>query len=209
MKLENNTNNIFLKKTKGLASQLKMAPEMRKSDIKDYKNTENIIQSAVLILLYKKKGELYLLLTKRSGKLLKHKGQISFPGGKKDISDINLRQTAIREAEEEIGLSENINIIGELTPLLIPVTNFCVHQFVAYIQQLPQLKINTNEVDYILEIAISDLQNSDNIKYKNFGTSTSGRYVKAPYFNIDGNEIWGATAMMISELLDALKDGKS
>ena len=207
----NNNLNLWknkLKKPKGLASQLLMSPKMRAADIKDYKNKKDSVQSSVIVLIFEKNKELHLLLTRRSTKLNKHSGQISFPGGKKDDTDIDLMHTAIREAKEEIGLNQEVEMIGELTPLLIPITNFCVHQYVAYISQKPNIDINKDEVNEVLEIPIREFLKSENIKTKYFGKTSSGRYIIAPYYSINGAEIWGATAMMIKELTDTLfEDG--
>ena len=139
MNLEINNWRRSLENPKGLESQLKMSPKLRASDIEQFKNKDKATKSAVLILVFERNHELFILLTKRSPKLRKHGGQISFPGGKKDDEDIDLLYTALREAEEEIGLNTEVEVIGELTPLLIPITNFCVHQFVAFIPQLPIL----------------------------------------------------------------------
>ena len=193
-----------LEKPLGLASQLKMSPDMRAADIDNFGNKKNLLQSAVLILLYKKNGCLQMLLTKRSTKLNKHRGQISFPGGKKDDSDLDLLQTAIREAREEVGLNSSVEVLGELTPLMIPITNFCVHSFVSYIPHLPSINFNTDEVESVLEVSVKALMQKDNVKYKNFGKTSSGRLVNAPYYDVNGVEIWGATAMIISELIETL-----
>ncbi len=193
-----------IKHIAGLKAQLLMSPELRDSDIKNFGSIKNTFESAVLILLFKKDNEINILLTKRSSNLKKHSGQISFPGGKKDISDNDLLQTALREAKEEIGLNHKVTIIGKLTPLLIPITNFYVHQYVAYCDELPPLSINKDEVESLIELPVKELNNSQNIKSKIFGTTTSGREIIAPYYSYNNHEIWGATAMMISELYETL-----
>ena len=193
-----------IRKPIGLEAQLKMSPQLRASDIEKYINKDKATKSAVLILIYEKKGDLFIILTKRSSKLSKHSGQISFPGGTKDDADLDLVSTALREAEEEIGLNIKVEVLGELTPLLIPITNFCVHQFVAFTSLLPNLSFNEHEVEKLMEVSISDLRNKDNIKYGKFGKTSSGRLVEAPYYDLNGEKIWGATAMMISELLETL-----
>ena len=204
MKVEINNWRRSIENPSGLEAQLKMSPKLRASDIENFKHKDKATKSAVLILIFEKNGDLYILLTKRSSELRKHGGQISFPGGKKDDDDVDLMQTALREVEEEIGLKSKVEVIGKLTPILIPITNYIVHPFVAYIPKLPILYSNIQEVDKILEVSLSDLKNKDNIKYGKFGKTSSGRLVEAPYYDIDGEKIWGATAMMISELLETL-----
>jgi len=204
MNLEINNWRRSLGNPKGLESQLKLSPKLRASDIEQFKNKDKATKSAVLILIFERNHELFILLTKRSPKLRKHGGQISFPGGKKDNDDSDLLYTALREAEEEIGLNTEVEVIGELTPLLIPITNFCVHQFVAFIPQLPILEFNNQEVEKIMEVSLSDLRNKNNIKYGKFGKTSSGRLVEAPYYDLNGEKIWGATAMMINELIETL-----
>ncbi len=192
----------------GLKAQLKMSPVLRNEDIKSFGDMKDSFKSAVLVILFLKNDKLYLLLTKRSAKLKKHRGQISFPGGKMDEIDENLLQTALREAKEEVGFDSNSEIIGSLTPLLIPITSFHVHQYVTYCEQLPPLKTNPDEVEELIEMPISEFMKAENIKSKQFGITTSGRKIIAPYYDINGFEVWGATAMMISELIELLFSGE-
>ena len=189
----------------GLQAQLLMAPELRKEELIKLDSSIQPHQSAVLVLIYKDADTLKLLLTLRSKDLKKHSGQVSFPGGREDNSDIDLQQTALREAWEEVGLDKNhVEIIGWLSPLIIPVTGFNVHPLVAACAYKPELQINTDEVEKVVEVNIEDLANDNNIKVKAFGTRNSNFTINAPYFDINGVEIWGATAMMISELLVVL-----
>ena len=191
-------------KLPGLEAQLKMSPVLRDEDIKGFGDMSNSFKSAVLVIIFLKNNKLNLLLTKRSAKLKKHRGQISFPGGKMDDIDDNLLQTALREAKEEVGFDTNSEIIGSLTPLLIPITSFHVHQYVTYCEKLPQLKINPDEVEELIEVPISEFMKTENLKSKQFGITNSGRKIIAPYYDINGIEVWGATAMMISELTELL-----
>ena len=191
-----------LKEPAGLSAQLKMAPKLREKELLLYNNDNIKSKSAVLILLYLQRNEIYIVLTKRSVKLRKHSGQISFPGGKFDEIDNDLLVTAFREAKEEIGLDKaDITVLGWLSSLIIPVTNFEVHPLVVFSEQKPRFSINKEEVECIIEAPILDFVDLDNIKRTSFGNSTSGRFLEAPYFDIEGHKIWGATAMIISELL--------
>lgn len=191
-----------LKSPAGLEAQLKMAPQLRKEELEEYKNMTPQYQSAVLVLLYHDKEELKLLLTLRSKNLKKHGGQISFPGGKCDKTDRDIIHTAYREAWEEVGIeSDNLKLLGNLSPLLIPVTGFNVFPVVAYCNKRPIINTSAFEVERIIEASISELCNPLNISQNNFGDTTSGNPHYAPYFLIQDMKIWGATAMMISELL--------
>jgi len=191
-----------LKEPIGISSQLRMAPKLREKELLLYNNDDIKSKSAVLVLLFLQDNEFSIILTKRSSNLRKHGGQISFPGGKYDDSDANLQETALREAREEIGFnSNNVEVLGWLSSLIIPITNFVVHPLVVFCKHKPDFSINKEEVERIIEAPINELTNLSNIKRTSFGNSTSGRFIEAPYFDINGNKIWGATAMIISEFL--------
>jgi len=202
MELKINSLIDLLKNPKGISAQLKMAPKLRRKELEEYHNNEIKNQSAVLVLIFFENNDYKIILTKRSNKLRKHRGQISFPGGKYDNTDVDLQETAFREAREEIGFENtDIEVLGWLSSLIIPVTNFEVHPLVVFCNNKPDFRINTEEVDKIIEAPISQLTNLKNIKRTSFGNSSSGRFIEAPYFEIDKHKIWGATAMIISELL--------
>ncbi len=186
----------------GLMAQLKMAPSLREKELIEYNNEKIKSKSAVLIILYSSDNKLFIVLTKRSKNLRKHSGQISFPGGKLDRIDDNLTETAFREAKEEIGFENKDNhILGWLSPLIIPITNFVVYPLVVFSENKPKLIKNNDEVESIIRVPINFLTNINNIKKTNFLNSTSGRFLEAPYFDVNENKVWGATAMIISELL--------
>jgi 8-oxo-dGTP pyrophosphatase MutT (NUDIX family) len=191
-----------LKNPLGLEAQLLMAPNFRVQELEDYANKSPKSQSAVLVLLYQEAGDLKLLLTLRSSNLAKHAGQISFPGGKQERQDLDLVQTALREAEEEVGIkAQEVEIIGRLSPLLIPVNGYEVHPMVAYCAHKPVFKIDPQEVAQLIEVDISHLLDTDNIKIRSFESKDRFKLKEAPYFRLNQHQIWGATAMMIAELL--------
>jgi len=190
----------------GLEAQLIMAPEFRKEEILKRDPNQQPKKSAVLLLLNPFSDELSIILTKRSSSLKVHRGQVSFPGGRVDAEDENVTATALRETWEEIGIpSESIEIIGQLSNLFIPPTHFDVMPIIGVLKQKPNYKINPDEVASVVEVPISQLLDSENIKRKVFYTSTSGIDRSAPYYDVMGLEIWGATAMILSEFVELVK----
>lgn len=136
----------------------------------------------------------------------RHAGQISFPGGQAEDSDPNLVFTALREAQEEVGLIPNqVEILGALSTLYIPVSNFLVHPFVAYTSKKPDFKAQPSEVDAILELALADfLQPTARTTIKKpIGNGVTLNHL--PCWQIGSHQIWGATAMITNELLALLR----
>ena len=208
MKFEDFTKNITqLKKIQlgGVEAQFKLAPEMRLAydDKKITANNPKI--AAVLALFYpNNNNNTSLLLTKRASYNGPHSNQISFPGGKIEKSDNNLSQTALRETFEEVGVfQEKVEILREITNVYIPPSNFLVTPFIGITKTKPMFKVNS-EVAEIIEISFLDLLDDNNI-----GTiQITNSYMKetlVPSFNINGSVIWGATAMILSEIKEVLK----
>lgn len=163
----------------------------------------NARPSAVLCLLYPVDGELTLLLMKRRADRGAHSAQVSFPGGRYEEQDGNLEKTALREANEEVGVeAAALEVLGALTPLYIPVSNFNVSPFVAFALARPEYRLNDAEVDYIIEAPLGHLLHSERKITTNVSSPAMPgliRNVKA-YRLEDDTIIWGATAMIISEL---------
>jgi len=160
--------------------------------------------AAVLILLYPFNGTLYTVFMQRHNYDGVHGGQISFPGGKKEESDENLIQTAIREAQEETGIDpEKISVIGTLTPLFIPVSNMIVTPVVGWTDTKPLFNHQPEEVVFLINADIKMLLDPAIIKTKPF--NIRGEMVSVRYFDYDGNVIWGATAMILHELLTIIR----
>jgi 8-oxo-dGTP pyrophosphatase MutT (NUDIX family) len=180
----------------GSKAQFLMAPSFRKS------NTKTIInaKAGVLLLLYLKDQEWTIVFMKRPDNTGLHSGQISFPGGKLDIKDTDLEQTALRETEEEIGIPpKKIIILGHLTKLHISVSGIEVYPFIGYINTSPTFKINPLEVQYLIEVKISELKKTSARKEKSYSNNQITQTI--PYFSITEHEIWGATAMILNEFL--------
>lgn len=166
--------------------------------------------SATLLLLYPKNNEIHFALIQRPDYKGTHGGQISFPGGKQEGSE-TLKETALRETHEEIGvLPEKIQILGELTSVYIPPSNFLVSPFLGFLDDTPSFIPDEIEVDDIIEIKVLDLLNEELIKKKKIqvGEYTEQPFfIEVPYFELNYNTVWGATAIMLSEFRQILING--
>ena len=185
--------------------QLKMAAILKRS-IFDAPPTAR--KAAVLLLLFPKNGEWQLVLTERMGNDNDpHSRQISFPGGSVEAADVDLTATALRETHEEIGVHPSlIQVIGRMTDVYIPVSNFHVQPFLAWTNAPPQYRRQETEVKQVLETPLSVLQNEANWKVKDIKINETYDLKNVPYFEVFGKAVWGATAMMISELLEIIKE---
>ena len=163
-------------------------------------------EAAVLILLYPVKGIVHTVFIQRPEYEGVHGGQISFPGGKKEPDDMDLLQTAYREASEETGVNPgDMKIIGILTPLYIPVSNIVVTPYVGWSERKPLFTPEAKEVVFIIEADIRSFLDDSIIKIKPF--EIRGELIDIKYFDYNGNTIWGATAMILYELLTLIKRG--
>jgi 8-oxo-dGTP pyrophosphatase MutT (NUDIX family) len=145
--------------------------------------------------------EPHAVFTKRRTGLRRHAGEISFPGGRHDPDDVDLRETALREAEEEIGLPrERVTVLGELDPTATFVTGYLIHPFVGLIPAGQSWQMSPVEVDSVLELPVSALREGR--------TRTSmerhGVFFETDAYVVDGHLIWGATARIVDELLEQL-----
>lgn len=182
----------------GQNAQLRMAPAHRPNTNFPGIDVEKCREAAVLALLYPKDDALYLVLTVRPDHMEDHAGQISFPGGRRDEGE-ELIDTALREAHEEVDLDPaDVDVIGRLSPLYIPPSNFCVYPFVGFCPSEPDLVPSDAEVATILHVPIAQLF-SDDARVRETWT-LHGAPVEVPFFHFETYKIWGATAMMLSEL---------
>lgn len=188
----------------GPAAQYKMAHTARK----DHPPIpEQVREAGVMALFYPKQKEWQLALIQRNNDNPndRHGGQISFPGGKREKTDHNLADTALRETEEEIGIKHtDINLLGGLSELYIPVSNFRVEPYVGFLDYTPEFRPQPSEVKAILEVPFSLLQNETSRQKTNLRVTPQIELKNVPYFNVNGHIVWGATAMMINELLETL-----
>ena len=161
-------------------------------------------EAAVLILLWPENGSVHTVFMQRPDYVGFHGGQISFPGGKKEQDDENLIRTAIRETLEETGLStDSIEIAGMLTPLFIPVSNMIVTAVIGCMKELPSFNPDTQEVDHLIIADLNRFLEQGIIKTKPM--ELMGESYNIRYFDYEGYVIWGATAMMLNELLEIIR----
>ena len=181
----------------GPPAQQKMAPSVR-FDGRQWPDESLSKESSVLIPLFRMDNGWSTLLIERTS-LGPHGGQISFPGGKRDPGDENLMMTALREAEEEVGLPPSkVKIVGQLTRLYVPNSNFWIYPFIGLVDDFPDLKPNPEEVACLLQVRIDSLFDPCNKKSKEI--TRNGTRILAPYYDVRGHFVWGATAMILSEL---------
>ena len=200
--------NINLLKSKplgGLKAQFKLAPELRlRYDAKKIE-ANNPKKAAVLALFYPNEfGETTFLLTQRASYKGTHSAQISFPGGKIEEQDSSLFGTAVREANEEVGIApETVTKIREITDVYIPPSNFLATPFIAYTESKPTFVLN-EEVASTIEVKVSDLLDDSNVDTVLMNTSYM-KQIKVPCFRLHDHIVWGATGMMLSEIKEMLK----
>mgnify|MGYP006268980287 CR=1 FL=1 len=166
-------------------------------------------QAAVLALFYPLEERWHLVFIERQSLHPedRHAGQISFPGGRQEPSDTSLQETALREAEEEVGLDrKQVEVLGRLTHLYIPVSNYLVNPFVGMTQQTPQFTPEETEVRDILQVPLQHLMYPDTKQQTDLQLSQNITLRNVPYFNLDGKVLWGATAMIVNELLTILNN---
>lgn len=190
----------------GINAHFQMAHVYRRQHYAYRNDPPDAKQGSVLILLYPTETDIRTFLILRSDYDGVHSGQVAFPGGKFEPSDIDLKTTALREASEEAGIiTSEVEIVGELTKLYIPPSNFVVHPFVGISQQPPVFIPHGLEVKEIIELNINLLLDNSIIGEKEILLRNKMR-VMTPYFEIKGHTVWGATAMILSEFRTILME---
>ena len=191
----------------GEQSHAKMSPPYRLDLAKKMKEkAKSARRAGVMALFYPNlTGETYLVLILRKTYKGVHSAQVGFPGGKYEDEDNDLMITAIRETEEEVGVPESmVNVIKPLSPLYIPPSNFMVHPFIGISEATPTFIKQDEEVEAIIEVKLLDFLDELNCITTKVPTSYNVE-VEVPAFRLNGHIVWGATAMMLSELKDLLK----
>jgi 8-oxo-dGTP pyrophosphatase MutT (NUDIX family) len=185
----------------GPAAQARMAPRPPREWPPGF-NPAQVRHAAGLLLMFPVENRPHVVLTVRAGTLGRHGGQVSLPGGVVDAGE-TLEQAALREAHEEIGLEPSgVRLLGPLTPIDIHVSGFRLHPIVASAQTRPALRAADAEVARILEIPIEQLMDPASLRWQTM--TRERRSFRVPVFAMDDADLWGATAMVVAELLTML-----
>ena len=191
----------------GEAAHEKLAPRFRVQELQKMEiEQRNPRHAAVLAVFYPgRNNQTYFILILRKTYPGVHSNQIGFPGGRVEKADRNLEQTAIRETEEEVGIpAGEIEILAKITPLYIPPSNFWVQPFLGCTRATPELIPQEEEVEAILEVNLDDLLHDSCLTTRSLSTSYA-KEVEVPAFLLEGQVVWGATAMMLSEMKEILR----
>jgi len=191
----------------GEASHYKMAPIERLKELTKQSLKKNKAKRAsVMVLFYPNKaGETHLALILRKTYKGVHSAQVGFPGGRQEVSDLSSRHTALRETQEEIGvLQEDIRVLKKLTKIYIPPSNFFVEPFIGICEKTPQFILQQTEVEALIEVKISDLLDDGIYCTRRLSTSYATD-IEVPAYILNTHVVWGATAMMLSEVRELLK----
>lgn len=191
----------------GQNSQFKMSPPYRMELIEQQKEAmKNSKKAGVMALFYPDMSyETKLILILRKTYKGVHSAQVGFPGGKHELEDSSLEITALRETNEEVGVPINdIKVLKAMTEVYIPPSNFTVYPFLGIATKTPQFLKQDDEVEDLIEVAMKDLVNDQFATSQLIMTSLQ-KEVEVPAFQLNGHLVWGATAMMLSEIKDLLK----
>ena len=196
-KLINGLTQRFKAPLPGWDAQQRLIPEGREK----LPLSADLIPAAVLIALFRDADEWVFPLIKRSSDGLAHSGQIALPGGRKEHQE-SITEAALREAWEEVHIdAAQVHVLGELSPLPIPVSSYLVHPIVGYLETAPSLIPDPREVASVFTVSVNALKQMDILlESRDF----SGRIWDIPYLDIDGHKVWGATAMILSEFRELL-----
>jgi 8-oxo-dGTP pyrophosphatase MutT (NUDIX family) len=189
----------------GKQAHKELAPYRNEIEL-DYKNKNPKIAST-LLLIYPRDGKTFFCLIERQEYEGTHSNQISFPGGKNESGE-SMKETALRETKEEIGVDPiSINIIGELTQVFVPPSNFLIHPFVGYCNFTPVFNASEREVKRIIEVNIEELFKKDVIKIKkmSFKKISGNVNYEVPYLDLNNKIVWGATSVILNEFRKMLQ----
>jgi 8-oxo-dGTP pyrophosphatase MutT (NUDIX family) len=191
----------------GREAQYKMAFAHRVEELQRRLNPpDNAKKGCVLLTLWEEQGAWHTALIRRTENPRdRHSGQISFPGGRHDDGDGSFAFTALREAHEEIGIPpDHVEILGTLTELYIPVSNFSVYPFIGLLRQAPSFKLQVGEVEQVFSVPLIQFQNPDFQTTADVMVGGQLLVREVPCFMVEDRPVWGATAMILSEFLALL-----
>lgn len=196
---------LLKKQLPGKEAHIDMAPKTRNRPFRNFEPAENPRNSAVMIILSEDNdGDLQVILTLRSAHLSNHSRQISFPGGRADLGETP-EETALRETHEEIGLEpEKIDVLGSLSDLFVPPSRSLIQPIVGWTEVKNNFVINPDEVEEIFFVKIKDMIHNDSVKFQK--RIFNKKEVDIPFWDVHHEvPLWGATAMIMSELLDIIR----
>ncbi len=190
----------------GVEAHFKMAPEGRVEELRALKEDRSKAKKAgVMALFYPKSGYTHLLLILRKTYKGVHSNQIAFPGGKVELDDVDLKATALRETHEEVGVHpKRVEVIKQLSEVYIPPSNFEVQPFIGLYAEPEPFVIQPSEVEALVEVSLIDFMNDANVNEQILSTSYA-KNIAVPAFKLNGYTVWGATAMMLNEVKELLK----
>jgi 8-oxo-dGTP pyrophosphatase MutT (NUDIX family) len=202
---KNNLNRINSFELGGIDAQFKLAPKIRTKFTEEIIHSKNPKKAAVLVLFYPdSNNKTTFLLTQRADYNGTHASQISFPGGKYESKDFSLENTALRETHEEVGvLMQHVSIFKQMTDVYIPPSNFIVTPFLSTIDFKPNF-IKNHEVAELIHVYMADFLNENNVSSQVLSTSYA-KNINVPCFKLNNYVVWGATAMMLSEIKELIK----
>ena len=190
-----------LERLPGVEAQLRMAPQPR-GGWKPGFAPDQARPAAALLLLFPAEGDAVILLTKRSSGLPNHASQVSLPGGAVDPGE-SIEDAALREAEEEVGLARSaVRLLGRLTPLHIPVSGFVLHPVVGVAAARPAMRPQPGEVERVIEAPVAHV--IDPVRHHRVPRAIGAYEFEMPYFDLEGEQVWGATAMVLAEFAAVL-----
>lgn len=191
----------------GLDAQLRMAPKPR-AGWDPLRTPPGLRDAAALLLVYPNQGVAHLPLTVRSGGLRNHTGQVSLPGGGVDTGE-TIENAALREAVEEVGIDPaSVQVLGRLTPLHVAVSGYLLHPVVGISRARPSFAPAEWEVARLLEVPIDRLRDPAVVQreWRSLERMGTAIEVDVPYFHLDGEKVWGATAMVLAEFLAVIEN---
>ncbi len=184
----------------GLKAQCRMMPRPRPGHKLYTEAEETSLKAGVMLVLFPREGALHLPLIRRTGAVFHHRDQIGLPGGQLEGEE-TFEQAALREAQEELGIPpEKVRILGHLTPLYIPPSNYCIYPVVGVLEETPVFLPDPWEVAEVIEVPLAHLLDPRHVLGED--RLIQGEPVRVPFYALGQHKIWGATAMVLAEFLE-------